>query len=268
MNRILFLIAFVLTVAVQQSANLAHPAQQATSAFCDPANDPTPVCPGDPPWIIDQDCVDHQLEEFCLTAQACIDTWLEDRNAAKLAFRECWDEAQTIQDPADRAIAEDECADTLGDTLLDLLDAFGECTPLEADRQAAVDECCANSLFDSNAKSFICNAAECEATGSNGLVLVVKRAGILSTAGGWSIDSSPEGWAPYGRPFTDPLDFICESAAGCWGVRAVPGGTQKILFRNGDYVSTDDGWVLREVDGWRRVRNRQTPFRSMPLFSK
>lgn len=48
-------------------------------------------------------------------------------------------------------------------------------------------------------------------------------------------------------------EYICDAPGGCPAVIAGPNGPMEVHFRNGDMASTDDGYVMKEADGWTRL---------------
>ena len=45
-------------------------------------------------------------------------------------------------------------------------------------------------------------------------------------------------------------EYLCENVDGCRAVTETPDGREETVFRRGDIVSTDDGWVVDPGDGW------------------
>jgi len=49
--------------------------------------------------------------------------------------------------------------------------------------------------------------------------------------------------------------YQCHSASGCTAFITTNGVHRKVVFRRGDLVNTDAGWVLHPRDGWVKVRS-------------
>lgn len=49
-------------------------------------------------------------------------------------------------------------------------------------------------------------------------------------------------------------DYKCSNDAGCSARITEDGELQEVLFRKGDMVSTEAGWVVSPDDGWVKVR--------------
>jgi hypothetical protein len=45
-------------------------------------------------------------------------------------------------------------------------------------------------------------------------------------------------------------EYLCENDEGCRAVVETPDGREEIQFREGDIVSTEEGWVVDPGDGW------------------
>lgn len=51
-------------------------------------------------------------------------------------------------------------------------------------------------------------------------------------------------------------DYQCEDDAGCTARINEDGELQDVVFRKGDLVSTEAGWVVSPDDGWVKVRTK------------
>lgn len=49
-------------------------------------------------------------------------------------------------------------------------------------------------------------------------------------------------------------DYQCGNDAGCTARITEDGEVQEVVFRKGDLVSTEAGWVVSPDDGWVKVR--------------
>lgn len=52
-------------------------------------------------------------------------------------------------------------------------------------------------------------------------------------------------------------DYQCTDSAGCTARITEDGELQEVVFRKGDLVSTEDGWVVSTDDGWVKVRTKE-----------
>ncbi len=52
-------------------------------------------------------------------------------------------------------------------------------------------------------------------------------------------------------------DYQCEDSAGCTARITEDGELQEVVFRKGDLVSTEGGWVVSTDDGWVKVRSKE-----------
>ena len=53
-------------------------------------------------------------------------------------------------------------------------------------------------------------------------------------------------------------DYQCKEAAGCTAQKPVNGKLQRVNFKKGDLISTEDGWVVNPDDGWKKVRSKNS----------
>ena len=51
-------------------------------------------------------------------------------------------------------------------------------------------------------------------------------------------------------------DYQCTSDAGCTARITEDGELQEVVFRKGDLVSTEAGWVVSPDDGWVKVKTK------------
>ena len=51
-------------------------------------------------------------------------------------------------------------------------------------------------------------------------------------------------------------DYQCTDDAGCSARITEDGELQEVVFRKGDLVSTEAGWVVSPDDGWVKVRTK------------
>ena len=51
-------------------------------------------------------------------------------------------------------------------------------------------------------------------------------------------------------------DYQCTDDAGCSARITEDGELQEVVFRKGDLVSTEAGWVVSTDDGWVKVRTK------------
>jgi hypothetical protein len=49
-------------------------------------------------------------------------------------------------------------------------------------------------------------------------------------------------------------DYLCRNGAGCTASIVEDGSLQEVVFRRGDIVSTEAGWIVSPEDGWVKVR--------------
>jgi hypothetical protein len=49
-------------------------------------------------------------------------------------------------------------------------------------------------------------------------------------------------------------DYMCRNGAGCTASIVEDGSLQQVVFRRGDIVSTEAGWIVSPEDGWVKVR--------------
>jgi len=49
-------------------------------------------------------------------------------------------------------------------------------------------------------------------------------------------------------------DYQCQNDSGCSASITEDGELQEVVFRKGDLVSTEDGWVVSTDDGWVKVK--------------
>lgn len=54
-------------------------------------------------------------------------------------------------------------------------------------------------------------------------------------------------WSSYGE------QFKCKNAAGCPASITTGGKTRTVVFRKGDLVDTDSGWIVDPDLGWKKV---------------
>ena len=52
-------------------------------------------------------------------------------------------------------------------------------------------------------------------------------------------------------------DYQCGDDAGCTARITEDGELQEVVFRKGDLVSTEAGWVVSPDDGWVKVRMKR-----------
>jgi len=52
-------------------------------------------------------------------------------------------------------------------------------------------------------------------------------------------------------------DYQCKNDAGCSARISEDGELQEVVFRKGDLVSTEAGWIVSTDDGWEKVRTKQ-----------
>jgi len=48
-------------------------------------------------------------------------------------------------------------------------------------------------------------------------------------------------------------EYQCREKAGCFATRTKGGVTELVIFRRGDLVGTESGWVVDPADGWLKV---------------
>ena len=53
-------------------------------------------------------------------------------------------------------------------------------------------------------------------------------------------------------------DYQCDDDAGCSARINEDGELQEVVFRKGDLVDTEAGWVVSPDDGWVKVRTKAT----------
>ena len=53
-------------------------------------------------------------------------------------------------------------------------------------------------------------------------------------------------------------DYQCDDDAGCSARINEDGELREVVFRKGDLVSTEAGWVVSPDDGWVKVRTKAT----------
>ncbi len=51
-------------------------------------------------------------------------------------------------------------------------------------------------------------------------------------------------------------DYQCTNASGCVARIAEDGELTEVVFRKGDLVSTEAGWIVNPEDGWVKVRTK------------
>lgn len=51
-------------------------------------------------------------------------------------------------------------------------------------------------------------------------------------------------------------DYQCTNSAGCVGRIEEDGELIEVVFRRGDMVSTEAGWIVSTDDGWVKVRTK------------
>ena len=51
-------------------------------------------------------------------------------------------------------------------------------------------------------------------------------------------------------------DYQCQNDSGCTARISEDGELQEVVFRKGDLVSTEAGWVVSPDDGWVKVRTK------------
>jgi len=51
-------------------------------------------------------------------------------------------------------------------------------------------------------------------------------------------------------------DYQCTDDAGCSARITEDGEVQEVVFRKGDLVSTEAGWVVSPDDGWTKVKTK------------
>ena len=51
-------------------------------------------------------------------------------------------------------------------------------------------------------------------------------------------------------------DYQCTDDAGCSARITEDGEVQEVVFRKGDLVSTEAGWVVSSDDGWVKVKTK------------
>jgi len=51
-------------------------------------------------------------------------------------------------------------------------------------------------------------------------------------------------------------DYQCDDDAGCTARINEDGELQEVVFRKGDMVSTEAGWIVSPDDGWVKVRTK------------
>jgi len=56
---------------------------------------------------------------------------------------------------------------------------------------------------------------------------------------------------------THAEDYQCTNSAGCVGRIEEDGELTEVVFRKGDLVSTEAGWIVSPDDGWVKVRTKQ-----------
>ena len=64
---------------------------------------------------------------------------------------------------------------------------------------------------------------------------------------------SATAWSAFGE------QFQCKNAAGCPASVTSGGKTNTVVFRKGDIVDTDSGWVVNRELGWSKVARGITP---------
>ena len=52
-------------------------------------------------------------------------------------------------------------------------------------------------------------------------------------------------------------DYRCKNAGGCVATIVEDGVLQQTVFRKGDLISTEAGWVVNPDDGWNKVRSKR-----------
>jgi hypothetical protein len=51
-----------------------------------------------------------------------------------------------------------------------------------------------------------------------------------------------------------PSAWICKDANGCVASKQIDGKQRKVIFRKGDVVHEDHGWIVSSDDGWKRLK--------------
>ena len=76
----------------------------------------------------------------------------------------------------------------------------------------------------------------------------------------------------FARPFTTAVlilafgyysnaqDYQCDDDAGCTASINEDGELEEVVFRKGDLVSTEAGWVVSSDDGWVKVKTKNRQF--------
>jgi len=58
---------------------------------------------------------------------------------------------------------------------------------------------------------------------------------------------SATAWSSFGE------QFKCKNAAGCPASITSGGSTRTVVFRKGDLIDTDSGWIVDPELGWKKV---------------
>lgn len=53
-------------------------------------------------------------------------------------------------------------------------------------------------------------------------------------------------------------DFQCRFVAGCTARIVENGQVQEVVFRKGDLISTEAGWIVSPEEGWVKLRNKDS----------
>jgi len=64
---------------------------------------------------------------------------------------------------------------------------------------------------------------------------------------------SATAWSSFGE------QFQCQTAAGCPASMTTGGRTKTVVFRKGDVIDTDGGWIVNTELGWKSVAQSLTP---------
>ena len=52
-------------------------------------------------------------------------------------------------------------------------------------------------------------------------------------------------------------DFLCRQATGCVAQIPENGQLKTVVFRRGDIVSTEEGWIVDPKDGWMKIKSKE-----------
>ena len=53
-------------------------------------------------------------------------------------------------------------------------------------------------------------------------------------------------------------DYRCKDVSGCIAQIPENGQLKTVLFRKGDIISTEEGWIVNPTNGWAKVKSSST----------